>query len=469
MELTRREWLSAAGLIGFAGCSIPAPSLEDIASSHGHFTTSVIEPDSDAGFHYPYFLYEPEETHDQAQPLFVQTHNAPAAATREELRSQVRDRETRYLRLAHKFDIPGIIPAFPRTPNDGTNLVQNLSLPSLGRPELLRSITTSEFPKETVVRVDQQLLAMIEDARRRLRENGYDTADRIHMHGFSSSGQFASRFAFLHPNRVRAISVGGDGAHPLPKQTLNDIALPYPLGTADYQSITGRQFNFDAWNDIHKFIFVGQEDQPLPDTDPRSYYDISVRHRDRATTVFGQNRVTERLPLTHAVYTDVGANANFHVYPGVGHKYTSKMQTDVQEFHNKSMDGTTAERITVAEENVPPKPADIPAALPDSWTIEFAARPTAGDTTVLVNAAYPANNLAETSIEIRVFASNQVDMGSEIGVAPHQLRTYKRSGIDVRLDRDTDPVPLTENQPVTIALMDNPDEGALATTTRTTL
>jgi hypothetical protein len=291
MNITRREYLATAGVMGVAGCSSTIDDMvveDEGTTSENKSTTKVIEPNSDAGFHYPYFLYKPGTRHDTELPIFVQTHNAPKVSTREELRSQVQERVNLYLRVARELNLPGLVPAFPRVPDDGGNMIQNLSLPSIGSTDRLQDFATAEFSKESLTRVDQQLIQMLKDAQRRLTDDGYTITDQIHMFGFSSSGQFASRFTFLYPQRVRSITVGGDGAHPLPKKSLNGITLPYPLGATDYQSLTGREFDITPWRNTHKYIFVGEDDQPLPETDQRSYYPISYEHEAKAVAVFGK-------------------------------------------------------------------------------------------------------------------------------------------------------------------------------------
>jgi hypothetical protein len=469
MGFDRREVLVAAGSAALAGCSTTVGRLEDLVSMGNRGAPRRIDADPDAGFHYPYFLVEPGAETDEPLPLFVQTHNAPAVSDRAALDTQVRHRVDRYLQTAHELGLPGVVPAFPRTPRDGGDLVQNLSLPSLGRPERIRELATDEFPANTLERVDRQLIRMLADARRRLMADGYDVTDGVHMLGFSSSGQFASRFAFLHPGRVRAISVGGDGAHPLPRETINGIPLPYPLGTADYRSVTGRPFDIDAWGHILKFVFVGEADQPLPDTDPRSYYDISTRHTNRAVAVFGENRVTERLPVTHSIYTEADANAAFRVYADVGHSFTPAMREDVQACHLNALDAAPGEPVTTVTENVPPKPPDLPSTVfadrrkTADWWLDFAEPPESGQTHVDVAVAFPGED-AGGDIGVWVFDGRGVDMGAQLRQAPALLRD-NWTVEHIELDPDHRAVPLTEGELVTGALMGDPEDGPLATAT----
>jgi PGF-CTERM protein len=299
----------------------------------------IIEPDPDAGFRLPYALYRPESTYDGPRPLLVQPNNNLPARSETDLLGQLRETVTDELFApARDLGLPGIVPGLPRTPSDGGDRIQALHLPSLRSDASLAEIETDAFPAASLHRVDQQVVRMVQDARERLSEDGYPVANTIHMTGFSGAASFSARFAFLYPSLVNAVTFGGSAAPPLPERSIDGIDLPYPLGTADYEIITGREFDRDRWNEIAQYIFVGGEDQPLPSSDERGYYPVSYRFEDRALEVFGRNRVTERLPFTESVYTDAGANATFRIYDGVGHTVTDEIVSDLQEFHSNNLD-----------------------------------------------------------------------------------------------------------------------------------
>jgi PGF-CTERM protein len=314
----------------------------------------IIEANPDAGFYYPYLLYRPNVSETFERPLYVEPLNSRSAANREELVSQIVNRYNGSLFAgARQNEYPGIIPGFPRTPDDGPDTIQSLALPSY-RSELLfenyklEDIATEEFPADTLTRIDEQLLAMIEDAKSRLTSESYSVADEIHMSGFSSSANFSSRFAFLYPNKVRTLTIGGHPLVPLPKDSHEDISLPYPLGTADYEEFTGREFDTEAWADINQYIYLGEEDQPLPDTDSVGYYN-TIRYQDKAETVFGINRVTERLPFVRSQYTEVTDNAAFETFEGIGHSIDERMEDAIVDFHQQN--SPTPNPDTTPEEN----------------------------------------------------------------------------------------------------------------------
>lgn len=296
----------------------------------------LVAADSESGFDYPYLLYRPETRQHTARPLFVQPHNSLPATSRDELVEQLYGRAERYLRSAIELSLPGLVAGFPRTPEDGGDYVQSLALEMLDTEAKREAVATDAFPAETLDRVDRQLVNMVEDARQRLADEAYPLSEGIHMEGFSASGSFSTRFALLYPEQVGAMSLGGGGARPLPLDSRDDVALPYPLGTADYGEWTDRSFDRESWAEIDQYIWVGQEDQPLPETDRRSYYPISVEYQERAEAVYGINRVTERFPVTRSVYDEAGTNATFTIYEGVGHRITREIANDIVQFHRQA-------------------------------------------------------------------------------------------------------------------------------------
>jgi pimeloyl-ACP methyl ester carboxylesterase len=297
--------------------------------------TEIIEPDPDAGFRLPYALYRPETVVEGA-PILVEPLNDPRVETETGLREALRDAGG-IVSGADDLGVPALVPGLPYLPRPGNDEVSSLELPSVNTPGRLDRIETDDFPAEVLRRVDRQVVGMIRDAKARLSEDGHSVASTVHMQGFSASAQFASRFAFLYPQLVNTLALGGNGAYPLPKATHEGTDLPYPLGTANYESITGRPFDRQRWADITQYIYVGREDQPSPD-DETDYYSISGVYEEEAEQVYGQNRVTERLPTTRSAYEAAGANATFRVYDGLGHETSDETREAVRTTHRQSLD-----------------------------------------------------------------------------------------------------------------------------------
>lgn len=319
---------------------IAVPEQSDgISLPNGDVT--LIEPDESSEFNFPYILFNPDLNKEITVPLCIKPHNAPAVRTEKALKNQLTgDNSPAYgslFSIATENKFPGIIPGFPRTPNDGPDLIQTLALPSY-RSDLLpdnyqlKSIATDDFTAQSLNRIDEQLLAMINDARERLAPEQYSIAEQVHMSGFSAAATFCNRFALLHPSKVQTTTTGGSVVLPLPKDTHDDVKIRYPIGTADYTSITNRKFDFSSWKNTNRFVFVGKEDRPEPDSS--SYWYGSLRYEESVSDVYGKRRVTERFPFIRSQYKKISPDkSEFKLFSGVGHSINTEMEQDVIEYH----------------------------------------------------------------------------------------------------------------------------------------
>jgi hypothetical protein len=119
------------------------------------------------------------------------------------------------------------------------------------------------------------------------------------------------------------------------------VELPYPLGTADYEELTGREFDFDAWQSINKFIFVGEDDN----VEEARYDNLPTQtHVDKlqeiVKKIFGTKRVETRFATTREIYNNVDANATFRIYSNTTHSIGPRITNDIREFFAKHMDYT---------------------------------------------------------------------------------------------------------------------------------
>ena len=134
--------------------------------------------------------------------------------------------------LAERLGTPLLVPLFPRPKAAGEG--DNLYLHALTRAAL-----TAEAP--ALKRVDLQLLAMADDARKLLAAKGVPVDAKLLLRGFSASGSFVNRFAVLHPERVLAVACGSPGGWPLaPAAKAGGETLPYPVGIADVRGADGK-------------------------------------------------------------------------------------------------------------------------------------------------------------------------------------------------------------------------------------
>ena len=343
---------------------------------------TLIEADPDKGFNYPYFLYTPSSfTTSEAspRPILVSVVNTIRPDNDFTTFLQLAEREIQRGRkrdIADGVDIPLIIPVFPKS--DGDPEPWHF-YPTHLDPD---TFTTNNSP---LSRVDLQVLEMVADASSRLEDDGYNIASTIHVDGFSSDGTFANRFTMLHPERVNAVSIGGVHALTLPKTELDDDVpvvgdpkwdqlsypvgteekeLPYPIGVANLEELTGSGLNREAWLNTPQYIYIGDEDDPAPGDgiDYKSFanlYDDQAQQTRRSNRpyalpdllddIYGEETFDERWKVSRAVYEDVGAATAFTVYEGYGHTWEPAVE-DLVEFHSTEIEETYGS-ISTSEES----------------------------------------------------------------------------------------------------------------------
>jgi hypothetical protein len=174
-------------------------------------------------------------------------------------------------------------------------------------------------------RLDLQLLSMIEDARSSFGLSGY-AAKSVYI-GFSASGQFVNRFTLLHPEAVGLAIAGGCGGIVVPIAEKDGRRLRYPLGTADYRDISGRDFDLAAYRSVAQFIYIGDRDtnDPLP-------FDDGYDPEDRPITyeLFGGEKENlARFLNVQKEYEAVGCDATFKVYANRGHETGNEAWADI--------------------------------------------------------------------------------------------------------------------------------------------
>ncbi len=132
--------------------------------------------------------------------------------------------------------------------------------------------------------LDKQVAAMIKDATSYLQNNNIPVEDKVIIKGEHHSGIFADRFTMLHPELVKMlISPNTLDNVMLPMDSYKGKKLNYPLGTADYKKITGKDFDLNANNKVAKLIYI-DEDTDFSALIP--YY--SAYHRGLIPELFGK-------------------------------------------------------------------------------------------------------------------------------------------------------------------------------------
>jgi hypothetical protein len=330
----------ASGGSRFAKGEATVSLREGVTPVDGIEVTEV-SADPGAGFEYPYFLYAPAgPSSEVGGPVLVEPNNT-GTATNES--SEHREKASQLAEgnwnggsgrhISDQLLVPFVVPAFPRPrgePVDSTHYTHQLDR------------KTMRIDGGRLERIDEQLLAMVEDARQRLRDRDYPVEEGLLLNGFSASGNFVTRFTVLHPEEVTSVTAGGvNGMAVLPRDFVKGETLQYHVGIEDIERLTGSAFDAEAYAAVDQFLYMGALD--FNDTvDPRDF------DRDRMEAleyrVFGPNMQRDRFPYTKWVYEDAGIDGTvFRIYDGVTHNPQPAF-SDLVAFHRRALNGgdTTA-------------------------------------------------------------------------------------------------------------------------------
>lgn len=182
-------------------------------------------------------------------------------------------------------------------------------------------------------RIDEQVVKIINKAKIIIEEeNGLVVKDKIFLNGYSSSGVFAQRFALLHPDIIETACIGGaSGSIPIPTDY-----FAYPLGIADYESLTGEKFDLKSYSNIKFRYYVGEfETQNKSDSrvddfgQPAPMHDMSYFNRSVPTEVGKYQRkilgteMFSRAENTIQILKNMGINISHKIIWGRSHNNRS--------------------------------------------------------------------------------------------------------------------------------------------------
>lgn len=285
-----------------------------------------IDPNPDKGFTYSYFLYVPNALREpdsikKTQTILVIPNNTGKIDDSFEIHElDAKKRITQNAVFADTVNVAILMPAFPRPESDW-----QIYTHALDRDAMLTE-------KKEYSRFDLQLIAMIDDARQRLKSEKLKFDKKVLITGFSASGMFANRFVFLHPERVKAAAIGSPGGWAIaPAAAYKEKPLRYPIGTGDIETVSGVKFSLKDLRKVPLFIFLGAED----DNDSVIFGD-SYEEEDKNLIfeLFGKTPV-ERWDVSKQLYKDAGLAAEFKLYPNVKHAINLEMRDDILSFFRK--------------------------------------------------------------------------------------------------------------------------------------
>ncbi|MFD5572921.1 MFS transporter [Streptomyces cadmiisoli] len=236
---------------------------------------------------FSYCLYVPKHHRPDGppRPLLVAVHGT---------RRRVETLRDAFAGFAERHDCVVLAPLFPAGIT-GPNDVDSYKLLS---PAGFRS--------------DEVLLDMVEEAAARW----HVRTDRFHLHGFSGGGQFAHRFAYLHPDRLASLSVGAPG-----HVTLLEPTTTWWQGTADTDEQFGITTDPAALRDLPIQLIIGELDTGTAELPP---------HAARESAPAPGSR-TDRIHALRENWIAHGIDARLDTVPGTGHDHIAVLPA-VQKF-----------------------------------------------------------------------------------------------------------------------------------------
>ena len=292
-----------------------------------YFRVQRFPANTAAGYHADFYLYVSPGARNAAQngsrqTLLVQPNNSGTNSDD----PNVHRRDAFWTgwerqKVADELGVILLVPAFIRPGEDWQIYTHALDRDSL---------TTK---RTELARLDLQLLAMVDDARRGLRQAGIETDEKFLIQGYSASGMFANRFAALHPERLKAVAAGSPGGWPIaPLAAFAGEALPYPAGVADLETLAGKPFDAERYKSLPQLIVMGS----LDDNDSLDFRDgWDEAPATLVDRLFGKDPQA-RWKHSESAYKTAGANAHFILVEGVGHD-RKKLQSYSTEFFKRAL------------------------------------------------------------------------------------------------------------------------------------
>lgn len=288
----------------------------------------VIESEPQKGFHYEYVLFIPKGfDKSESTTLLVEPNNTGFPTDYMEIHLGqavfVAARSSVGNAVSKTIKIPLLVPVFPRPQSDWRLYTHMLD------SDIIKT------KREKLIRLDLQLISMVEDARNKLKIMGIDTDKRFFMNGFSASGSFANRFSLIHPKKVKAVAAGGLNALlMLPQKKVDTHAIYYPIGLSNFEKLFGKKFNQKAFSKVPQFYYMGSEDT----NDAVSYNDAyNDEERQVILKIYGNKMMPDRWQKIQSYYSESKINATFKTYEGIGHGTTSQMNNEIAEFFKSKL------------------------------------------------------------------------------------------------------------------------------------
>ena len=158
---------------------------------------------------------------------------------------------------------------------------------------------------EDGIRYDEVLLGILDEIGTR-----YGVpVEQFLLFGFSGGGHFTHRFLYLHPDRLRAASIGSPGSVTLP-----DDENDYWVGCRNLEAVFGIALNTEAIAKVPVHLVVGGAD--------RETWEITHKPGGRLwmenANMAGETRV-DRIRTLEAALRGLGVKTRLDIMPGISH------------------------------------------------------------------------------------------------------------------------------------------------------
>lgn len=307
----------------------PVLLISLLLMSCSHEKLIFVEKNDEAGFHYPYYLFISDGASEEDSPVLIVEPNNSGFVSDDFQKHAEKAKRTAtkdfYLGnyMARKLNYPLLVPVFPR-PESNWKIYAH----ALDRDVILQKGNDLE-------RIDLQLIAMIDDARKRLSQLNHSTNEKILITGFSASGTFVNRFSLIHPDFIMAAAAGGvNGLLMLPVGQLEGKELNYPIGINNFKQLFGYDFDTASFRKVPMFLFMGE----LDTNDAIPYEDgYDPDERDLVFTVLGEKMQPDRWNKCINIYKEKGINAEIKTFSGTGHEHTDLIKEEILSFFRNCM------------------------------------------------------------------------------------------------------------------------------------
>lgn len=241
-------------------------------------TTNCIDVQANPslGFNFPYKIIIPLNLNSNPELVYacnLPKDNSSICSSFNELieytKNDFNSIDPMLIHLCLENGYPMLVPAIPRFKDFRPNF--------LGRDCFnndFERLKNSKFKDDICkyLNLADQHKSMIEYGIKVLKDAGINVDNRVIISGYSEGAKFASHFALLHPEVIKAVIAGGTGGTiSMPISNLDGYEFTYPTGISDLEN-----FDYSSFSDISFFYYMGDKDKSdsaIPNFETYHYLD----------------------------------------------------------------------------------------------------------------------------------------------------------------------------------------------------